>query len=65
MQTRFDNRPGRPGGPRAELRRLAALGIVLSGSAEVRLDRSFNPLDASLKVSGSDGELTLRNTPSR
>jgi hypothetical protein len=60
MRSRFDNiAPAELADRAPELRRLSALGIVLSGSAEVRLDRSFNPLDASLRVSGSDGELTL------
>ena len=60
MQTRFDNiAPAELADRAPELRRLAALGMVLHGSAEVRLDRSFTPLDASLRVSGNDGVLTL------
>ena len=60
MQTRFDNiAPAELADRAPELQRLAALGMVLRGSAEVRLDRSFTPLDASLRVSGNDGVLTL------
>jgi len=60
MQTRFDNiAPAELADRAPELRRLAALGMVLGGSAEVRLDRSFTPMDASLRVSGRDGVLTL------
>ena len=60
VQTRFDNiAPAELADRAPELQRLAALGMVLRGSAEVRLDRSFTPLDASLRVSGNDGVLTL------
>ena len=60
VETRFDNiAPAELADRAPELRRLAALGMVLGGSAKVRLDRSFTPLDATMEVSGKDGILTI------
>jgi hypothetical protein len=41
------------------LKSLSALGMVLGGTVELRLDRSFIPMEAKVDVSGSDGTLTL------